>query len=78
MHGISYSMFFLCGLVGLCTGCSLPGNSANADLWENYDVRHSMPYASERPGAAYPYIDNDQYYIAPSCSIFDAPSCGGD
>jgi len=60
---------------GLCVLGSLQAcgpTRRSHDVWDTYDVRH------ETPNMSAPYIDNDSYYAAPSCSIMDSPSCGGD
>lgn len=68
-----------CTLVVLAT-CASPARKSS--VWDTYDVRHPVPQSSTVPDAyarQYDgYIDNDSYYVAPACSVFDAPSCGGD
>ncbi len=65
----------LCLTISLLGACGAPqrGN----DVWDSYDIRHPLP----QEGYSHPYdqyIDNDNYYVAPSCSIIDSPGCAGD
>lgn len=71
------TMWALPFCLALVTTCAPP--KRDADVWDHYDVRH--PVSGEVPdGYARQYdnyIDNDQYYYQPDCTIMDSPNCGG-
>lgn len=80
MHRKLQSFSCLVGAILLLVACDAAKKKAS--VWDNYDVRHPVPAASQVPDAYArqydQYIDNDTYYAAPDCSIMDSPSCGGD
>lgn len=72
--------FALLALAAVLAAC---GEKKEDNVWEQYDVRHPVPYNSqmidddvERQRAYSPYIDNDAYYSPPAAVCPpESPGC---
>jgi len=70
------------GLAFMVTLAACAGPQYKSDVWDSYDTRHTLGPGMQVPDSYArqydQYIDNDNYYVAPTCTIMDSPACGGD